>query len=430
MQRRYDLDPDDVPVYVAEMPGAKDIIAALAEHKRGLVEQVKGIVDGVERHSRDPLASEHRKVETIERHIADAGAFLATALDHAERIGLERERTTASRQRFSHILGGSDMQDTRTTEFEEFLRFGGQPYFDVPLVERHDLTKGTSTAGAELIPTGFVRELFVALRAAAGVRQTNARVIRTTGGENMLVPKTTSQGTAAIVAEAGPIAEADPAFSQVTVGAYKYAQLLQVSRELLEDSAVDILSYLGEMFGEAIGYANGAHMVTGTGTGQPQGIANSPQAGVTGGAGTGTSVTGDNLISLFFSVLPQYRRNGYWIANDTTWAAVRALKASGTGDYLFREGVAGTGELPTILGRPVVSDPTMPAMAINAYSIAFGDFSRYYIIRDVDGVRVERSDDFAFANDLVTFRSIFRTDGRQVLNGANGAVKFYRNGAS
>ena len=34
-----------------------------------------------------------------------------------------------------------------------------------------------------------------------------------------------------------------------------------------------------------------------------------------------------------------------------------------------------------------VPTPTCPAMAINAYSILFGDFARHYVIRDVVGVR-------------------------------------------
>ena len=51
-------------------------------------------------------------------------------------------------------------------------------------------------------------------------------------------------------------------------------------------------------------------------------------------------------------------------------------------------------------------------------------------IRDVQGVRFERSDDFRFANDLVTFRVLLRTDSKQILNGASGAVKFYRNSAT
>jgi HK97 family phage major capsid protein len=63
-----------------------------------------------------------------------------------------------------------------------------------------------------------------------------------------------------------------------------------------------------------------------------------------------------------------------------------------------------------LLGRPVVIDPNVAAPGANAKSVVFGDFSAYYI-RDVRGVRFERSDDFTFANDLVSFRAILRTDG-------------------
>ena len=43
----------------------------------------------------------------------------------------------------------------------------------------------------------------------------------------------------------------------------------------------------------------------------------------------------------------------------------------------------------------------------------FGDISRYWV-RIVDGVRFERSDDFAFQSDLVSFRCIVRLDGALV----------------
>ena len=56
--------------------------------------------------------------------------------------------------------------------------------------------------------------------------------------------------------------------------------------------------------------------------------------------------------------------------------------------------------LPAGGGR---ADPTVAVFAANANVAAFGDFSRYYVVRDVVGVRFERSDDYAFANDLVTF---------------------------
>lgn len=52
----------------------------------------------------------------------------------------------------------------------------------------------------------------------------------------------------------------------------------------------------------------------------------------------------------------------------------------------------------------------MPSMSASAKSILFGDFSTYFI-RDAGPIRIERSHEFAFANDLTTFRFIQRTDG-------------------
>ena len=63
-----------------------------------------------------------------------------------------------------------------------------------------------------------------------------------------------------------------------------------------------------------------------------------------------------------------------------------------------------------LLGKPLVADPFMPAVGVGNTSILFGDFAQYYI-RMVGGVRFERSDDFAFNQDLVSFRAVIRADG-------------------
>ena len=109
---------------------------------------------------------------------------------------------------------------------------------------------------------------------------------------------------------------------------------------------------------------------------------------------------------------------------DATWAGVRKLKDT-TGQFLI-ERLTSAGEL-SLLGRPVVIDTNVAATALNAKSVLFGDFSAYYI-RDVVGMCFERSDDFAFANDLVTFRALLRTDGDLI--DTSGAVKHFLGGAS
>ena len=68
----------------------------------------------------------------------------------------------------------------------------------------------------------------------------------------------------------------------------------------------------------------------------------------------------------------------------------------------------------------------MPAQGVNGLSIAFGDFSQFFV-RLVGGVCFERSDDFAFGSDLVTFRAILRGDGTVV---DNSAIKLFKGNAA
>src|SRR5258708_8313556 len=76
-----------------------------------------------------------------------------------------------------------------------------------------------------------------------------------------------------------------------------------------------------------------------------------------------------------------------------------------------------------LLGKPLVADPFMPAVVTGATSVAFGDFSQFFV-RLVGPVRFERSDDFLFSQDLVAFRCVLRGDG--TLGDLTGAIKKYQ----
>jgi HK97 family phage major capsid protein len=110
---------------------------------------------------------------------------------------------------------------------------------------------------------------------------------------------------------------------------------------------------------------------------------------------------------------------------DATLASVRKLKDS-QNQYLWQPGLQ-VGAPDVLLGKPVYTDPNVAAVATSAKSVIFGDISAYYV-RIAGGVRFERSDDFAFQNDLVTFRAIVRGDG--ILADQTGAVKVFVGGAS
>jgi HK97 family phage major capsid protein len=137
--------------------------------------------------------------------------------------------------------------------------------------------------------------------------------------------------------------------------------------------------------------------------------------------------TADNLIDLYYSVIAPYRNSTScgWLMRDATLGSARKLKDS-QGQYLWQPSIQ-VGAPDMLLGKPVHTDPNVAAIALNAKSVAFGDISQYFV-RMAGGVRFERSDDYAFNSDLVTFRAIIRADG--LLVDQTGAVKLFAGGAS
>jgi HK97 family phage major capsid protein len=291
-----------------------------------------------------------------------------------------------------------------------------------------------TTVGAgssSIIPTDFYDQLIAHLIEVSGVMQCGPTVLNTGGGETLQVPKTTAHSfastTGAAATQAQPLPTSDPAFSMQTLSAYKYGILLQVARELIDDTAVDLLGYLAMQAGRALGNNFGNDLVNGSGAGAPSGILTGATVGVTGGTtGQGGSPTYANLIDLEYSVIAPYRqsRSCYWLAADKTIGGFRKIVDS-TGRPVW-EPSAVLGSPDLLLGKPLVADPFMPAVAVSALTVAFGDFSQYFV-RLVGGVRFERSDDFAFGSDVVTFRAILRGDGTLV--DRTGAIKVYK-GAS
>jgi HK97 family phage major capsid protein len=211
-----------------------------------------------------------------------------------------------------------------------------------------------------------------------------------------------------------------------TLGAYKYGVLVQKSNELANDSSVDVAGFLARQAGMASGVATRGHMTTGSGSSQPFGLVTNATTGVTGATSVSGAFTADNLIDLNYSVSSTYKAQPGvgWMLNSTAMAAARKLKDT-TNQYLFAPGLNGVAD--TLLGFPVYINDSMANPAISAKSVVFGHLPSYFV-REVNGIEVAVSDDFAFDYSVRTFRVSLRTDG--VLVDQTGAVKCFIGGAS
>jgi HK97 family phage major capsid protein len=189
---------------------------------------------------------------------------------------------------------------------------------------------------------------------------------------------------------------------------------------LLEDSAVNIDEWLAQEVDQAFAEQEGAAFVSGDGTNKPKGflayttVANASWEWAkigyiaTGEAGDfPADDPSDVLVDLVYALKAGYRQNGVFVMNRKTQSVIRKFKDA-SGAYLWQPPSTATGRA-SLMTFPLVEAEDMPDIAANAYSIAFGDFRRGYLIVDRQGVRVLR--DPYTAKPYVLFYTTKRVGG-------------------
>jgi len=292
------------------------------------------------------------------------------------------------------------------------------------------------TTATQALPTTVYNRFVEHMVEATSVLRAGGTLISTDTGEDLVVPKTTALlSNVALVAEGGPITEGDPTLSTVTLKAYGYKGLFQISTELATDTPTNLLDVLSRNAAKACAIAYGAHLATGTGSGQPNGFVTAASVGKTSATGGATSLGvqttaglgTDNLVDLYASIAEPYSIEPSIgvLGTNTSLAIARKLR-DGQSRPVLDTTPTKPGSSANLMGVPYYVDPHVAQMAANAKSLAFGAWERYYV-RIAGGVRYERSDEFAFANDLVTFRVIVRLDGNLI---DTNAIKLFQNSAT
>lgn len=313
-----------------------------------------------------------------------------------------------------------------------YLRHGNNVSAEQAIAIRNAMSTTTPAEGGYTVPAEIASMVVDSLKAFGGMREV-AQVITTAGGSALNWP--TSDGTSEvgeIVAENAAATGADITFGTVAVNPYKYSsKKIALPVELIQDSAIDVVAFVVNRLATRLGRITNAHYTTGTGSSQPFGVMARAATGKTGTTGQTLTVTYDDLIDLIHSVNSAYRSRGArFMLRDTTVAVIRKLKDT-SGRPIWNPGdnesISG-GTPSTICGYAYTVNDDVAAMAANAKSIAFGDFSQF-VIRDVAGsTSLRRFDDSAFAlNGQVGFCGWMRT-GSNLLDTAS--VKVYVNSAT
>lgn len=276
-------------------------------------------------------------------------------------------------------------------------------------LEGRDLSSVVGATGGVTVPESFVNQLEINMLAFGGLLQV-ADVIRTDRGDDMPWPTADDTGNTGVqLGESNPIGDSvDPSFGAIVWKAYKFSsKLVKIPVELLEDSAFDLPSVLGEMLGERLGRIQNSKFTTGSGAGTPRGVVTGATLGVT--AAGAAAITADELIDLQYALDPARRMNARYMFHDNVLLAVRKLK-DGQGQYLFQSN-AQQGAPDTLVGRPYTINLDMAsAIASGNKTVLFGDF-RKYKVRQVRGVRLRRLTERYADTDQEGFVAFVRSDG-------------------
>jgi HK97 family phage major capsid protein len=383
-----------------------EFIKAQQELRANLTEQIREVIESAEVEKRGLDAAELQKIDRIEADIRSADEAIAVATRNEER---KVEAAVAAK--------GFALPQAEERSASAILREIAQTRGS------HTFEQRTLVPSSNTVPKSFYDEVFNVARLVGPMLDVGQR-INTASGEDITLPLLNAYSTATLVAAAGTVADSEPTYSSITLGAYKYGLMIPVASELVSDAGFDISAHLAEQAGNGLGFAINAALTNGDGSDKPNGVATAAGSGVTGGTGVAGGFTADNLIDLQYTLDGAARRlpGVAYMANTQTIGAMRKLK-SNDGAYLYNVGV---GTPDTFAGFSVIENPALAAIGTGAKSVLFGHMPSYKV-RVAGGLQVATSTDYAFNTDTITYRVLLRVDGDLT---HSSHIKFFKGAAS
>ena len=383
-----------------------EFIKTQQELRANLTEQIRDVIESAEAEKRGLDAAELTKIDRIEADIRSADEAIAVATRNEER---KVEAAVAAK---GFALPQAE-ERSASAILREIASTRGS----------HTFEKRTLVPSANTVPKSFYDEVFDVARLVGPMLDVGQR-INTASGEDLTLPLLTAYSTATLVAAAGTVADSEPTYSSITLGAYKYGLMIPVASELVSDAGFDISAHLAEQAGNGLGFAINAALTTGDGSDKPNGVVTAAGSGVTGGTGVAGLFTADQLVDLQYTLDGAARRlpGVAYMAAGATIGKMRTLKDT-AGNYLYTVNV---GQPDQFAGYSVIENPAVAAIGTGAKSVLFGHMPSYKV-RVAGGLQVATSTDYAFNTDTITYRVMLRVDGDLT---HSGHIKFFKGGAS
>lgn len=373
------------------------------------------------------------EIESIDDDIAREARVAKLAAEQTDNL-LNRVRDDATRDPSKH---GEGSKALRAYFSGGIAALSDQQRAELTARQTPDIRAAmsttTTTEGGYTVAIEYMRTLEAAMKAYGGMLEVSS-LIQTASGADMNFPTTDATAEVGeIVGQNTGAALGETTFGNIALSVYKYSsKKIALPWELVQDSFLDIEAYIQGLLAMRLGRITNQHYTVGTGSGQPRGVVVGAALGKTGTAGQTLSVIYDDLVDLEHSVNRAYRLGAKYMMADSSLKVVRKIKDSQARPIFvpgYEAGAMINGGAPdTLMGRPIVLNDDVAAMAANAKSILFGDFKKY-VIRRVMDLTLFRMTDSAFTlNGQIGFVAFQRCGGNLIE--AGGAVKYYANSAT
>lgn len=256
----------------------------------------------------------------------------------------------------------------------------------------------TDAAGGFTVPEGFAGFITERMAAFSGLYgaalgPNGPQLLRTSSGNTIPFPTNDDTGNVGeLLAENTQVTALDTVFGARNLTSYMFSsKLIQVSLQLLQDEAVNLQAYLGNILGKRLGRAAAPYFANGTGTAQPTGLATA----ATDNALNKSAAAGYSyalLLDFEHTLDPAYRGAAQWVFNDATLKALKAL-VDGNSRPLWLPGDVGSladnAQRATLNGYGYIVDQSFDSLVTGGNYMAFGDLSEF-IIREVLGINMFR----------------------------------------
>lgn len=399
-------------------------VLEMRRQRAAKIEEARALANKAETEARDFTKEENEQFQRLEESVESLG----NRIERQEKLGSYGSKPP------ENTAAKPDLKDDLTEEFGSrgaFLQAvadaARSPYRKIdPRLERRatGMSEGSPSDAGFLVGTDYSQDIMIPVWQTGAVTSRVRRITIGAGSNglamNMIAETDRTNGNrwggirGYWSAEGASTTLSAPKFAKFRLDLDKLTLLAYATDELLQDAAA-LEGVITQAAREELEFKLADGIINGSGAGMPLGILG---AGVTVSVAketnqAATTVVAENIDKMWARLPASSRANAVWLANQDVEPQLAQLSlAVGTGGVPVYLPAGGYSAAPyaTLKGRPVLPIEQCATLG-TVGDIILADLSQYLVI-EKGGVQSASSMHVQFLTDEMTYRFIYRVNGK------------------